>query len=412
VNRLDFDLSQDEKLFKESVHEFLSKELNPIWIKMDSEKKIPTEVIHKMGDQGLFAIAVPEEYGGQGGSFLLAALAVEEVAYNDPAVATAVFTLLNNSWPYILYLYGKEETKQEILPLVGKGRGFFGIASTETGGGSDVAGEKTTAKKEGNLYKINGEKIYISGVREALEQLELGSWFLIARTGKQEDKHRGLSSFAFIGNKNGKITQGLEYSILNTIGRHAISTGLLHFNNALTDSNHLIGDENKGYYLAMQGFSIARVLVSAANIGAAQWALEQAVKYSRDRRMFDDKPIASFQGVSFPIAEVATKIEATKLLIYKSAQLADKIFIKKEPGFKPQDLNYWASSSKIMAIETAFQAIETAMKTYGGYSYTEEANVFRNLLGVLSYLVGAEGSQNIMRYIVARELIGREYVKD
>jgi acyl-CoA dehydrogenase len=127
---LDFDLSQDEKLFKESVHEFLSKELNPIWIKMDSEKKIPTEVIHKMGDQGLFAIAVPEEYGGQGGSFLLAALAVEEVAYNDPAVATAVFTLLNNSWPYILYLYGKEETKQEILPLVGKGRGFFGIAST------------------------------------------------------------------------------------------------------------------------------------------------------------------------------------------------------------------------------------------------------------------------------------------
>ncbi|MGC8566415.1 MAG: acyl-CoA dehydrogenase family protein [Caldisphaera sp.] len=411
MKNLDFDLSVDEKLFKESVHEFLSKTLNPHWIKMDSEKRIPTEIINKMGEQGLFAIPVPEEYGGQGGNFVLAALAVEEVAYNDPAVATAVFTLLNNSWPLLLYQFGKEEAKQEILPLVGKGRGFFGIASTESSGGSDVAGERTLAKKEGNLYKLNGEKIYISGVREAIEQLELGSWFLIARTGKPEDKHRGLTSFAFIGNKNGKKAQGLDYSILNTIGRHAISTGMLRFNDTPVEQKYIIGDENKGYYLAMQGFSMARVLVSAANIGAAQWALEQAVQYSRERRMFGDKPIASFQGVSFPIAEIAAKLESTRLLIYKSAQLADKIFIKKEPGFRPQDLNYWASASKIMAIETAFASIETAMKTLGGYSYTEEANVFRNLLGILSYLVGAEGSQNIMRYIVAREVIGRDYVK-
>ncbi|WP_148217172.1 acyl-CoA dehydrogenase family protein [Acidilobus saccharovorans] len=411
MNALDFELSQDEKLFKQSVHEFLSKELAPIWSDMDAKKMIPTDLIHRMGEQGLFAIPVPEQYGGQGGSFLLAALAVEEVAYNDPAVATAVFTLLNNAWPYILYLYGNEEVKQEILPLVGRGRAFFGIASTEPTGGSDVAGERTSAVKDANgIYRVSGEKVYISGVREAIEQLDLGSWYLIART-SPEPGHRALTGFAFIGNYRGKRPEGFEYSILNTIGRHAISTGTLKFNGTPVESRYVIGQEGRGFYIAMEGFSLARVLVSAANIGAAQWALETAISYARERKLFGDKPIASYQGVSFPIAEVASKLEAARLLVYKAAQVADRIYIKKEAGLRPHDLDYWASAAKIEAVETALNAAEVLMKTYGALAYTEEANVFRNLLGVLSYFVGAEGTQNIMRYIVARELIGKDYVK-
>ncbi len=408
---MDFELSQDEKLFKESVHEFLSNELAPRWISMDAQRSIPTELINRMGEQGLFAIPVPEEYGGQGGTFLLAALAVEEVAYNDPAVATAVFTLLNNAWPYILYLYGNEEVKQEVLPLVGKGRGFFGIASTEPSGGSDVAGESTVAVKEGLIYKITGEKTYISGVRESMEQLELGGWYLIARTAPPEAGHRGLTGFAFIGNRKGERPPNFEYSILHTIGRHAISTGTLRLNGTPIEQKYLVGQENRGFYIAMEGFSLARVLVSAANIGAAQWALEAAIDYARQRRLFGGRPIASFQGVSFPIAEVASRLQAARLLVYKAAQIADKIYIKKETGLRPHDLDFWASAAKIEAVEIAFKAAEVAMKTYGAFAFTEEANVFRNLLGVLSYLVGAEGTQNIMRYIVARELIGRDYVK-
>ncbi|MGC9072508.1 MAG: acyl-CoA dehydrogenase family protein [Acidilobus sp.] len=408
---MDFELSQDEKLFKQAVHEFLLKELAPRWTEMDSKRFIPTELINRMGEQGLFAISVPEEYGGQGGSFLLAALAVEEVAYNDPAVATAVFTLLNNAWPYILYLYGSDEVKQEVLPKVGKGRAFFGIASTEPSGGSDVAGERTYAQKDGSLYRVTGEKVYISGVREAMEQLEVGGWYLIARTAPPEAGHRGLTGFAFIGNRNGERPQGLEYSILNTIGRHAISTGVLRFNATPVEAKYLVGQENRGFYTAMEGFSLARVLVSAANIGAAQWALEASIKFARERRLFGERSIASFQGVSFPIAEVAARLEAARLLVYKAAQMADKIYVKKEPGLRPHDLDFWASAAKIEAVETALAAAEVAMKTYGAFSYTEEANVFRNLLGVLSYYVGAEGTQNIMRYIVARELIGKDYVR-
>ncbi len=406
---VDFEFTEDQKLFREAVREFLSKELQPRWPTIDEERRIPTEIIHKMGEQGFFAIPVPEEYGGQGGDFTSAAIAVEEVGYHDPSVAVAVFTLLNNAWPFILYLYGGD-VKQEILPLVGRGRGFFGIASTEPQGGSDVAGLRTKAEKRDGKYIVEGEKIFISGVREGLEQLDLGSWFLIARTGPLEARHKGLSAFAFIGNKNGVKPEGLEYTILDTIGRHAISTGMLTLKGVEVPAENLIGEENRGFYYAMEGFTLARILVAAANIGAARWALERSIEWARGRILFD-RPIAAFQGVSFPIAEVAMELEAARLLVYKAAWMADRIYIKKEPGLKPKDLNFYSASAKLKAVETSFRAFEVAMKTYGANSYVKETNIARGFLGVLSYLVGAEGAQNIMKYIIAREVIGREYVK-
>ncbi|MCE4618978.1 MAG: acyl-CoA/acyl-ACP dehydrogenase [Desulfurococcales archaeon] len=406
-----FEFSEDQKIFREAVREFLAKELQPLWDKIDEEHWIPTELIHKMGEQGLFAIPVPEEYGGQGGDFTSAAIAVEEIAYHDPSVAVAVFTLLNNAWPYILYLYGNEEVKSEILPLVGRGRGFFGIASTEPHGGSDVAGTRTRAVKKGDSYVVNGEKIFISGVREAMKQLELGSWYLITRTGPDEAKHKGISAFAFIGNKNGEVPEGFEYSILNTIGRHGISTGMLTFKDVEVPGKYLIGEENRGFYYAMEGFTLARILVAAANIGASRWALERMVEWARGRELFGGRPISSFQGVSFPIAEIAMELEAARLLVYEAAWMADRIYIKKEPGLKPKDLSFYSASAKLKAVKTGFKAFETLMVTYGANSYVKETNVARGFLGVLSYLVGAEGAQNIMRYIIAREVIGREYIK-
>lgn len=406
-----FEFSEDQEIFREAVREFLAKELQPLWDKIDEEHWIPTELIHKMGEQGLFAIPVPEEYGGQGGDFTSATIAVEEIAYHDPSVAVAVFTLLNNAWPYILYLYGSEEVKSEILPLVGRGRGFFGIASTEPHGGSDVAGTRTRAVKKGDSYVVNGEKIFISGVREAMKQLELGSWYLITRTGPDEAKHKGISAFAFIGNKNGEVPEGFEYSILNTIGRHGISTGMLTFKDVEVPGKYLIGEENRGFYYAMEGFTLARILVAAANIGASRWALERMVEWARGRELFGGRPISSFQGVSFPIAEIAMELEAARLLVYEAAWMADRIYIKKEPGLKPKDLSFYSASAKLKAVKTGFKAFETLMVTYGANSYVKETNVARGFLGVLSYLVGAEGAQNIMRYIIAREVIGREYIK-
>jgi acyl-CoA dehydrogenase len=407
---LDFSFSREEELFREAVRGFLSKRLSPIWESIDESGLIPVELIRDMGSQGFFAIPVPEEYGGQGGTFTLAVIAAEEVGYHDPSMATAVYTLLNNAWPYILYLYGSENVKLEILPLVGSGRAFFGIASTEPQGGSDVAGLRASATRGDGYYSLWGEKIYISGVREALEQLDTGGWLLLARTGRLEDRHRGLTAFAFIAKRNGRLVEGLEYSMLKTIGRHGISTGVLTLKGARTPLDTVVGGEGRGFYVAMEGFNVARIMVAAANLGVARWALEEAVKWSRERVLFE-RPIASFQAVSFPLAELAVELEAARLLVYKSAWMADRIYARREPGLKPGDLAFYAAASKMKAVEVAFKILETAMKTLGALSYTKESKVNRGLLGVLSYLVGAEGAQNVMRYIVARELIGKDYVK-
>ena len=163
--------TKDEIMFRESVREFAQKYIAPKWIEIDEEAskdpmKIPLDLIKKVADQGLLCIPCSDKYGGQGGTYTMATIAIEELAYADPAVALAVYTLLNNGWPFALQLFGKEEVAQEIIPHVSKGEAFFGIASTEPQGGSDVANIRMTAKKSGNVYVFNGEKAYISGVGE------------------------------------------------------------------------------------------------------------------------------------------------------------------------------------------------------------------------------------------------------
>ena len=405
---MDFSLGEEERLFKESVSEFLRREVGDKWKAIDEQGFIPTELIHKMGEHGFFAIPVPEEYGGQGGSFSLAALAAEEIGYHDPSMSLAVFTLLNNAWPFVLYLYGSPEAKGRVLDMVARGRGFFGIASTEPRGGSDVAGIETRAERSGHGWAISGEKIYISGVREAMEQLDLGGWLLLARTGDPGARHKSITAFCLIGNSGGQKAEGLEYSILDTIGRHGISTGVLTLRSVIVGDDMVVGGENRGFYVAMEGFNLARILVAAANVGAARWALERAIEWSRSRTLFG-KPIASFQGVSFPLSEIAAELESVRLLVYKAAWMADRIYIRREPGLKPRDLSFYSASAKLKAVDLSMRASEYLMKTLGAASYVKETGVFRNFLGVLSYAVGAEGTQNIMKHIIAREVIGREY---
>ncbi|MCE4602921.1 MAG: acyl-CoA/acyl-ACP dehydrogenase [Desulfurococcales archaeon] len=407
---MDFSLSSEEQLFRDSVRSFLAERVQPVWVRIDEEALIPTSLISEMGEQGLFAIAVPEEYGGQGGGFLLTALAAEEIGYHDPSMALAVFTLLNNAWPYILYLYGQDEAREEILPRVGRGEAFFGIASTEPRGGSDVGGLQTRAARVEGGYRVEGEKIYISGVREVMEQLDWGGWLLLARTGRPEDRHRGITALALLGKSRGSRVKGLEYSILDTIGRHGISTGILRLNGVEVGEAYRVGEENRGFYVAMEGFNLARILVAAANIGSARWALERMVEYSRERELFG-RPIASFQGVSFPIAELAMELEAARLLVYRAAWMADRIYKEGEPGLKPRDLGQYSAMAKLKAVQVNKAMYDQLMQVYGALSYTREAQVFRGMLASLSYYVGAEGAQNIMRYIIASSIIGREYTK-
>ncbi len=406
--------TEEEKMFREVVKEFCQRYIAPKWIEVDEEAskdpmKIPLDLYQKMGEQGLFAIPCSDKYGGQGGTYTMAVIAVEEIAYADPSVAIAVYALLNNGWPFAMQLFAKEEVCEEIIPQVAKGKAFFGIATTEPQGGSDIAGIKTTAVKKGDVYVFNGEKCYISGVGEVQKLPWGGGWFLVARTGGEG--HRGLSAFAFIAKKNGKIGEGFNPTIYPDIGRHGLTTGGFILENFELESKYLLGEENRGFYHVMEGFNLARIVVAAACIGATRWLLEQAALWFRQRRLFGGRYISSFQGINFKYAELYARYEAAKYFVYRAARLADKIYIEKDPTLNPKDLNVPVALAKMWAPETAVDIAEEVMKWHGAFAYTKECPVYRAWLGLFSYVIGAEGAQNIMRYIIARDTLGSKYVR-
>ncbi|MDP2841003.1 MAG: acyl-CoA dehydrogenase family protein [Candidatus Methanoperedens sp.] len=407
---MDFRFNEEEELFKRSVREFCDKHIAPVWVDLDEKRYFPAELYKKMADQGLFGIAIKPEYGGPGGTMVMAAIAVEETAYADPSVAIPVYTLLQNGWPLALQVFGSEEAKSEILPKVIKNEAFFGIATTESQGGSDLAGTRVTADKKGDTWTLNGEKMYISGVGELKELPWGGGFWVLARTGSPDQGHKALTSYAFLPKKEGKTVEGYEPTIMDEIGRGGLTTGGFNLTNVEVDDKYRIGDINKGFYLSMEGFNIARILVAAACIGAGRWALDQAVEWFKQRKLFG-KHISAFQGVSFKFAELYAQLEAAKYFVYKAAWMADKIYIEKDPAFKPMDLNLPASMAKLTAPEACIRALEETMKWHGAYGYSKECPLYRAWLGCFSYVIGAEGAQNIMRYIVARDVIGKEYME-
>ena len=408
---MDFSLSQDEILFRKTVSEFAEKYIEPRWVEIDEAGVIPKELIERLGEYGLLSIPISEEYGGLGESYLKTVLAIEELAYHDPAVAIAVYVLLNNGWPYLLELYGSEDVKSEVLPKVAKGKYFFGIASTEAHGGSDVAGIKTYADNRDGKWYITGEKIYISGVREVLEQLDGGGWLLVSKTGSLEYGHRNITTFAFLPRRDGKLQGKIEYSIFEEIGRGGLSTGTFKLEGFEVDDTYRVGDVNKGFYLLMEGFNLARILVAAACVGSARWALEQGVEWIKNRRLFNGRRLSSFQGIYMKFSELYAELEAARLFTYRAAWMVDRIYREKDPSLNPKDLNVPVALAKYRGPEVAARIYEEVMKWLGAYSFMKESKVYRGWLGILSYLVGAEGGQNIMKIIIARDVIGREYIR-
>lgn len=408
---MEFEFNEDEIRFRDAVSEFCKKYIEPVWIDVDEKGKIPYELIKRIADQGLFCIPVSEEYGGMGGTYLMTTIATEEIAYHDPAVAIAVYVLLNNGWPLALELYGTEDAKSEILPNVASGNAFFGIASTEPQGGSDVAGIKTFAEKKGDIWVLNGEKTYISGVRESLELPWGGGWFLVAKTGSKDWGHKNITAFTVLAKKDGIRREGFKETIFEEIGRGGLSTGGFILENYELEDKYRIGDENKGFYYVMEGFNLARILVAAACVGAAKWALDQAIEWLKNRKLFGRK-LSSFQGIYFKFAELYTEWEASRWFVYRAAWMADKIYFEKDPKYKPKDLNIPVALAKLKAPETAVKTFEEVLKWFGAYGYTKESNIYRGWLGTFSYVIGAEGAQNIMRIIIARDVMGREALRE
>ncbi len=391
---MDFSFNEEQELFRKSVREFCEKKLAPRAVEID-EGEIPREVLDDMAAFGLLGMTISEDYGGSGADFITAAIAAEEVARSDISMATAVYYLVEAGWGFLMERYASEKAKEEILPDVTKGKKFLGIASTEASGGSDIVSISTSMGKKDEKLVVNGAKTFISGVREASKYG--GGYVTVVKT-NPELAHRGLS-LCYLPVKD---TPGITTSIFKQMGREGISTGTININNVEIPGHYLIGELNKGFYYAMEGFNYARTLVAAACIGAAEKALEAGAGYIKERHAFG-KPLAQFEGIQFQLAEDYTRLEAAKLLVYKAAWMLD------QKGFSHTEINKAVACAKLVAPTAAFDIIKDVLTWYGAYGYTKEAGLERGLRGVASYIIGAEGAQNIMKIIIGREILGKEF---
>jgi acyl-CoA dehydrogenase len=262
-----------------------------------------------------------------------------------------------------------------------------------------VGATRCTGVREGDGWVLNGEKMYISGIRE---ELKMGGMHMTLVRTDPEQEHRGFSFFGVPLQDNPNITT----TLVEDWGRQGISTGGFNMADLRLYPKHLIGEAGRGFYYAMEGFTLARILIGATCVGASEAGLAMGVEYIKQRQAFG-KPLAAYQGVHFPAAERLTDIEATKLLTYKAAWMADELYVK--GAFKHKEVALIAAMAKLRAPQMAFDTLNEVANWLGAMGYTKEYPIEMGIRGVRSYSIGAEGALNIMRMIIARELIGAEY---
>jgi len=404
MRMVDFSFNEEQKLFQRSLREWCQKELPLEKIRdMDSKGEIPREIIKGLADMNLLLMTVPQEHGGAEVDWVTACIAAEELSYADVSIALPVLWLVESSWGFVVDRYCSEEVREAVIRKAIKGEAFIGIASTESGGGSDVAAFKSTARRDGDGWVLDGEKMYISGTEEA-KKLG-GGYFVIARTSPAppEAIHRGMTGFYLPMDAPGvEINKRFE-----DMGRMAISTGGFMMKDVQVPDSYRIGEVDKGFYLTMEGFDNARILIAAVCVGAAQRALEIGMNYIKERKAFG-RPIGKFEGIQFELADDWAQLEALRSLVYRTAWMQDKRY--KENKFTPLEVSRMIAACKLIAPHFAFDVYKHVMIWLGAYGYTKECPLEMGLRGIMSYCVGAEGATNIQRIVIARELLGKEYI--
>jgi alkylation response protein AidB-like acyl-CoA dehydrogenase len=373
-------LSEEERLFQSSVREFAEAEIKPYVREMDEKQKIRPEIIQKCFELGLMGIEPGEEYGGSGGSFFMACLAIEELARVDPSISVCVD--VNNTLTINAFLnYGTEAQKKKyITRLATDTVGAYCLS--EAGSGSDAFAMQTRAEDKGDHYLINGRKLWITNGNEA-------GLFIVFANADPGKGHRGITAFIverdFPGFSVGKKEDKL--------GIRASSTCELLFDNCRAPKENVLGEFGKGYKIAIETLNEGRIGIGAQMVGLAQGAYEAALAYTKERKQFG-QTISEFQGVQFQIAEMATKIEAARLMVYNAARLKDA----KLPFIKQ------AAMAKLFASEVAEEVSSLAVNLYGGYGYVKDYPVekfFRDSKIGQIY----EGTSNMQKQTIAKMLL-------
>ncbi len=402
---VDFSFTEEQELFRNSLREWCKKNLPLEKVREIEEKQeVPKEIIKGLADLGIFLMTIPEEHGGAGADWTTACIVAEELGYADISIALPVFFLVETSWGFVIDKYCSEQVREQYIRRAVKGEAFIGISTTEAGGGSDIAGMKSTGRKEGGYWILNGEKLYISGTEEAKKWG--GGYFLLVRTSPPpvpEKRHLGMTAFFLPID-----TPGVEtVKKFEDMGRMGISTGGFVMDNVKLPDSYRLGEEGKGFYLTMEGFDAARLLIGATCLGAAKRALELGMQYIKERVAFG-RPIATFEGIQFELADDWAELEALRSLVYRTAWMMDMRY--KQGKFSPTEVSKYISACKLKAPPFAFEVFKHVMLWFGAYGYTKECPLEMGLRGIMSYMIGAEGTLNIQRIVIARELLGKEYI--
>jgi butyryl-CoA dehydrogenase/short/branched chain acyl-CoA dehydrogenase len=376
------DLSEDERMFRDQVRQFAEAEVRPLVAKMDKEAQIPRGLIDHCFEMGIMGIEIPDNFGGAGATFFMSVLAVEELARVDASVAVLVDvqnTLVNNA----LLRWGSEDLKARYFPKLAAG--WVGAyALSEAGSGSDAFALSCRAYDKGDHYELTGRKLWITNAAEA----EL---FIVMANLDPAKGYKGITAFVVerscpgfqIGKKEDKL------------GIRASSTCELIFEGCRVPRANVLGQPGRGYKIAIETLNEGRIGIGAQMVGVAQGAFEHALRYSQERQQFG-KPIAEFQAVQFLLSELATEIEASRLLTYNAARLRDSgaSFIKE------------AAMAKLFASRAAEHVTSKAVEIYGGYGFTREYPVekfFRDQKVGQIY----EGTTNMQLLVIAKQILGK-----
>ena len=365
------------------VREFVRRDVDPVVNYFEHEDIYPQELVDKMAKMGLFGIMIPEEYGGLGLDYTTFALIFEELSKGWMSLTGPLGT--HHILAYVISTYGTEEMKQRFLPKMSEGVIRGGLALTEPGGGSDMQNLQTSAVKDGEEYVINGNKMFISNGEHG------NAFAVLARTDKTaEPPHRGISCFVVEKPAAGfTVAQKLD-----KLGYRGIDTTELVFDNVRVPTENLVGEaEGQGFRQVMSGLEGGRINVAARAVGVATAAFDAAIKYAQQRESFG-KPIAQHQAIQLKLAEMATNIEAARLLTYEAAR-------KKDSG---ERVDLEAGMAKLFASEMCGEVTMEAMRIHGGYGYIKDYPLERYYRDAPLMIIG-EGTNEIQKLIIARRLL-------
>ncbi len=369
------------QVIRNSVREF-SQELEPVAARIDRENTVPDDIIRKVAEMGYFALRVPEEYGGPGLSLLESVVVVEELARVSSAIAIMA-TVSGSMVTYPIIHYASEDLKREYLGRLADGK-LGAFALTEPCCGSDAAAITTRAVLQGDEYAIDGEKVFITNAPYA-------DFFIVAaRTGKPEDRHRGIS--LFIVDKSPCI----EISKLEMMGYRGSGTSLVRFNDCRVPKSNMIGEPNTGFKKLMMTLNEGRVTTSATGLGIMQAAMDDALEYAMQRESMG-KPLIEHQMVQYMLAEMKVLLETSRLLVYTAATKIDE---------GSEDIPLYSSMAKLHTAKAGVDLVRMAMQILGGTGYSKDSRVERLYRDIKMIEIG-DGTNEVQRMVIVKSLQGK-----